>query len=117
MYHASMALAPHDVRVSGGLNIVALVAGGAHGWRLKLCAPSRQCLADIFGCTLDVRSIFSESWACLISLHHNIVGKFLSPMLMPAMKWFLKVWIARSTAFARWLFGSTSCMLIPSLRK
>ena len=89
MYHASIARVPHDVLVSGGLNIVALVAlvaGGAHGWRLKSCAPSKQCLADILGCTRDVRRMFSESCACLMSLHHNIVGKSLSPMLSPAMK-------------------------------
>ena len=86
MYHASIARVPHDVLVSGGLNIVALVAGGAHGFRLKSCAPSKQCLADIFGCTRDVRRMFSESCACLMSLHHNIVVKSLSPMLSPAMK-------------------------------
>ena len=39
MYHASSARDPHEVRVSGGLKMVALVAGGAHGLRLKSWTP------------------------------------------------------------------------------
>ena len=36
MYHASNAMAPHELLISGGLKIVALVAGGSHGCLLKL---------------------------------------------------------------------------------
>ena len=86
MYHAPSAHDPHAVCVSGGLKMVALVAGGAHGLRLKLLTPSRIWNADTFGCTLEVRSKLSESCACWISLHHEMVGKSLSPMLSPAMK-------------------------------
>ena len=86
MYHTSSARDPHEVRVSGGLKMVALVAGGAHGFLLKSWTPLSTWNADTCGCTLEVRSKLSESCACYISLHHSMVGKSLSPMLSPATK-------------------------------
>ena len=88
------------MRVSGRLKTVALVAGGAHGCLLKACAPYNTWNAETFGCTLKVLSILSESCAHLTNLHHSIVGNPLSPMLRPAMKWHLNVYIALSAAFA-----------------
>ena len=46
MYHASRALAPNDVLISGSLKIVYLVPGGAHGVLLKSNVPSREVYAD-----------------------------------------------------------------------
>ena len=67
-----------------------------------------------FGCTREVRNIFSVSCACLMTLHHMKDGKSLSHVQSPAIVCFLKVWMARSAALERWLYGSTSCILIPS---
>ena len=91
MYHATIARDPQDVRVSGGLKTIALVAGGAHGCLLKSWAPSRTWNAETLGCTLEVRTILSESCARFTNLHHSIVGKSLLPMLRPAMKNHLNV--------------------------
>ena len=65
MYQASSDLVSQDALVSGGLKIVPLVAGGAHGCGLKSCVPSSTYYADSFGYTLEVRSMLRESCACL----------------------------------------------------
>ena len=62
----------------------------------------------------EVRNMFSVSCDCFMSLHHRTDGKSSSHVQSPAMVWFLKVWMARSTALERWLCGSTSCILMPS---
>lgn len=56
--------------------------------------------------------MFSESCACGINLLHIAAGQFGSIVQNPAMRWFLKVWIALSAAFTRWLCGSTNCILM-----
>ena len=43
------------------------------------------------------------------SVFHNLMNQLALVEARPLMKWFLKVWMARSDAFTRWLFGSTSC--------
>ena len=75
-YHASMALGPQLVLVSGGLNIVARQPGGAKGTRLKSCRPSKTWYAESWGWVCDVRSILSVSCSCLMNLHHIIYGNF-----------------------------------------
>ena len=112
MYHASRSLAPNDVLISGGLKIVALVPGGAHGVLSKSNFPSRDAYAESLGYTLDVRSRFNESCPCSRSSFHNCAGKSLSVVHKPEIKWSLKVWIALSAALNLRLCGSTSCSLI-----
>ena len=58
--------------------------------------------------------MLSVSCACFISLHHRTDGKSSSHVHSPSMVWFLKVWMSRSAALERWLWGSTSCILMPS---
>ena len=58
--------------------------------------------------------MFSVSCACFMSLHHMTDGKSSSNVQSPAMVWFLKVWMDRSDALERWLWGSTICILMPS---
>ena len=58
--------------------------------------------------------MFSVSCACFLSLHHRTDEKSSSHVQIPAMLWFLKVWMARSAALERGLCGSTNCILMPS---
>lgn len=92
---------PHDVLVSGGLKMVALVPMGHHGTLLKSWTPSRTWYADTFGWTLEVRSMFRESCACGINLDQIAAGQCLSMVQNPEIRWFLNVWMARSAAFTR----------------
>ena len=55
MYYASNALAPHELRISRGSKIVALIAGGAHGFLFKSCVTSNTWYAKSFGWTSDVQ--------------------------------------------------------------
>ena len=77
-----MARGTKDVRVSGGLEIVALVPGGAHVCRLKLCIPSRTAYIDSCGCTLEVQIMFRESCACGMILSHRSDGNAASHVEM-----------------------------------
>ena len=86
MYHASVARVPHELRISGGLKMVARVPGGANGTRLKSCGPSRAWKAEILGWHRDVRNKFNESWACLTRRLHSSNGKFLSHVHNPEIK-------------------------------
>ena len=86
MYHASAARVPHELRISGGLKMVARVPGGANGTRLKSCVPSRAWKAEILGWHREVRNKFKESCACFTRRLHNVNGKFLSHVHNPEMK-------------------------------
>ena len=112
MHHALISLRPKDNLVLGGLNIAPLVPGRSKGTRLKLCAPLRKWKAESLGWMRELYNMFSESCACRTNLFHNNDGKHLSQTHRPVMKWVLKVWIAHLEALARWLCGSTSCILI-----
>ena len=82
---------------------------------IEIMLASNTWNADSFGCTLEVRSIFSVSCACCIILHHNIYGNSSSQMLRPDMVWFLNVLIACSAVFNLWSYGVTNCTSIFSL--
>ena len=70
--------------------MVPLVPVGPNGTLLKSCCPLRTWNADNFGCTLEVRSMFNVSCDCLINLHRNKDGNYLSHMHSPEIVWFLK---------------------------
>ena len=74
MYHASKALVPHEIRISGGLKIVALVEGGTDGCRLKSCVTSNTWYAKRFGWNRDVIRRLRESCAWGVSYDHSMVG-------------------------------------------
>ena len=77
-YHASVARGPHELLISGGLKMVALVPGGANGTRLKSCGPSKAWNAEILGCHRDERRRFRESWDRLTRWLHRARGESLS---------------------------------------
>lgn len=97
--------------------MVALVPIGHQGTLLKSWTPSRTWYAETFGCTLEVRNMFNESCACGMNLLHMAAGQSLSIVQNPAMRWFLKVWMARSAALTLWLCGSTSWILMSSVSR
>ena len=47
--------------------------------------------------------------ACGINKSQQFAGESGSAPLSMAMKWFLKVWMARSAGFALWSPGETNC--------
>ena len=80
--------------------------GGANGMWLKLLSPSNMAYADmlVFSCEILIRLIVSSAWRR--SSFHNCIGKNLLTVHKPAMKWFLKVCMARSAAFTQCMCGS-----------
>ena len=116
-YHASMALSPQIIHVSGGLKIVAPYPGGAKGTWLNLCGPSKTWYAGSWGWVRDFRSILNVSCNSLISLHHIIHGKISSHVLRPVILCFLKVCISRCALLTRWMCGSTKCSFIFSFSR
>ena len=58
--------------------------------------------------------MFSVSCACLMTFHHRMDGKSSLHVQIPAIVWFLKVWMAQYAALERLSCGSTSCILMPS---
>ena len=65
MYHAANALAPNELRISGGFNIFSLVAGRAHVCLLNSYVPSNIWYDFICGLTCDFLSRLRESWSWL----------------------------------------------------
>ena len=90
-----------------------LIPGGAIGVLLKSYGPLNCAQADSFGFILDPRSRFSVNSACGKSLSHIGSGKLEGVVQKLEMRWFVAVWIARSAAFAWWLWGGTSCLVTP----
>ena len=74
---------------------------------MKSKLPKRQAWAESLGWRLEERRWFRvmSHWGRRRS--HSLSGKFGSQEQRPAMKWFLKVWMARSAALRRWLWGGT----------
>ena len=85
-----------------------LYAWGANGTQLKSCTPPKTWNAETFGWILEVCSMFNVPWHCFINLLHN-VGKLLSHVNWPAIKWFWNVWIALSTALTGFSVWSHIC--------
>jgi hypothetical protein len=89
------------------------VPNGDKGVQLKLKVPSR--------CTLAERRRFNwEEWsrlrvvvACGRMRSQRCMGKCLSVVQRHATKWFLKVWMARSTALRQCMCGGTSWKSMP----
>jgi len=76
----------------------ALVPSGAIGVLLKSNWPCNSSYAVLFGFCRDVRSMLSVICACGRNSSHSWIGKSMSTVASPAMKWCLKVWMALSAA-------------------
>ena len=63
--------------------------------------------ADSLGLTLEHRSMLRVSPIWKSTLSHSAIGKSGSHVARDANMWFLKVLIARSAAFWRWMCGGT----------
>ena len=113
-YHASMSLRIHLVLVSDWLKIAARNPGGAKRTCLKSGVTSKTWYTDSWGWVRDVRSIFNVSSACLINLHHDTDRKISSHVMRPAIAWFMKICITRSTSLMQWLCGSIDFSFIVS---
>ena len=69
--------------------------------------------ADIPGFRLDCLIKFNANVHCLIRRQNKCIGKYLSLLKSPAIKWFLKVWIDLSTEFLQFTSGRTSYTSTP----
>ena len=74
--------------------------GGANGVALKLNSPNTYAYADNFGFTLADRNMLIVMLAWSKSLSHSARGKSGLHVANPALKCFLKVWIALSARLA-----------------
>ena len=101
MYQPGVPCGAHEVRLAGFACEMILVPGGAIGVLLKSKLPWSWLQAERFGLMREVRSKLSVMTAWGRSLSQRYSGKFLSVLQRPAMKWFLKVRMARSAAFRR----------------
>ena len=81
--------------------------GTAIGVLLKSSVPNMHAWADKFGCLRDERRwlMVMSHWGRRRS--HSARGKDGSQEARPEMKWCFHVWIARSAAFRRWVWGGT----------
>ena len=68
--------------------------------------------ADSWGEILDCLSKFRLNFACCSILPHNWRWESLYMLHIPAMKWFLKVWIVLYALFGLWLLGGTNWYLM-----
>ena len=75
----------YDFMVSGGLNVVDLVPGGAHGTMLKSCVFLSTLYANNWWWIREMRSIFIESYAWGTMQSHNRDGKFSSNVMRPSI--------------------------------
>ncbi len=82
---------------------MALHPSGARGYLFQSYGPLRASYANIDGFIRDARMRLSVSLTCGVSFTHSWRGNSLSVVASAAMKASLKVYIARSAAFTRWL--------------
>ena len=93
------------------------VPGGARGVRVKSKVPSSWAYAESLGLRRQARRRLRVSSARGRRRHQFKRGKFGSVLARPAMKWFLKVRMARSEEFRRWICGGTSWYSTASERR
>ena len=88
--------------------MITCVPGGAIGVASNLNSPCSYAYPEMFGLMQNFRSKLSMRMACGISRHHIWIGKYLWVLESPAMKWSLKVLMARSNEFLQWMWGRTN---------
>ena len=112
MYQASTKWGAYVSRTLGFTCTCIFVPGGPIYVRLKLKFPCTWAYADRLGFMRNRLSRLSVVRVCGRILSQRLIGKFLCVLHDPAMKWFLKVWIARLAAFCQYTCGGTSCQSI-----
>ena len=75
------------------------------------CTSIAVC-ADIVGFLRQGLSIFMVIVACGLSWHHIGIGKRVSVLENPTIKWSFHVLMSRSAALTRWICGVTNCYSI-----
>ena len=93
-----------------------LVPGGASVGALKSKEPWTCACAESFGFTLEPRSRLSDNMLWGINLNHKCIANSLWKLDKPAIKWFVKVWMALSIAFRLCICGGTSWYFSSTLR-
>ena len=79
---------------------------------IKINSPNTYVYTEIFELTLVERKRFNVTIVCWISWSHWDKGKSGSTKASPALKYCLKVWIARYAKFIQWACGETRWCLI-----
>ena len=117
MYQPSIPLSDQLPLTLGFSCMTILVPGGTSGVALKLKEPWIFACAESFGLILEPHRRLSDNILWGINLHHKCIGNSLWTLDKPAIKWFLKVWMALSDALrlwictgTRWYFSSTLSM-------
>ena len=88
------------------------VPNGANCDWLHSWMPNNCVCAERFGLICYRCSMFNVILHCGNNLHQIFAGHWQSHLWRLLMKWFLKVWMARSAGFDRWLCGLASWMSI-----
>ena len=111
MYHPGTARGAQVPRASGSSCTNTRVPGGPIGVRLKSNTPLSCAYAESFGLMRDPRNKFRVVRAWGKRRSHRRNGSSGSVLQRMAIKWFLKVRIARSAALRRCLPASVSCKI------
>ena len=108
MYHPGTPYIPQVLPCWYFSCTITFIPGGASGVLLKSNFPSSSVYANIFGFRRQSLIIFNFIVACGSSQHHRCIGKHVSVLEIPALKWYFHVLMARSSALTRWICGSTN---------
>ena len=115
MNHPSSPFGAYVGLLFGFIQTSTLLPGGANGVFRWSNSPNKYAQADSFIFTLAALRRFSVNTHCGNKRSYSCIGKFGSTVTNPALKWFLKVWIALSALFARWICGGTNWSSTPAL--
>ncbi len=110
-YHPSTSCDGHDPLVSPSSYTTTLQPSGARGYLFQSYGPFNALYTQMAGliCKAQSKLRVSCTWGAILS--HNWIGKLASVVASTVMNASLKVWIALSAAFIRWLCGLMSCNL------
>ena len=108
MYHPDTPCIPQFLRCWGFSCTITFIPGGTSGDLLKSNYPSSIVYADIVRFCRQGLIIFIFIVDCVISQHHRCIGKRVSMIEVPAMKWSFHVLMARSTALTWWICGGNN---------
>ena len=85
--------------------------GETSGIDRKSNSPSKNVCAEMLGFVRDGRNMLIVRMDCAINRSHSNSGKDGSHVTSPAFKCDLKVWMALSAKFVRYLWGGASWYL------
>ena len=108
MYNPGTPCIPQVLRRWGFSCTITFIPGGASGVLLNSKCPSSAVYADIIGFFQQDLIIFSSIVACGVSQNHRCIGKWVSTLERPSMKWYFHFLMPRSAALTRWMCGGTN---------